>query len=122
MEPNIVEVTKIPLLTENYTRFSHEKDYKFNTPHHFIVQRVSDDEVIAKIDFQEGPIKENGVNGVANEDLLGMILIRLIGLQNSEFKCEENAKAINLIEETLKTLRSRTNKRIERGVIGTSIV
>ncbi len=111
-----------PLLTQNYTYMTYEKDYKFNAPHHFIVRRVSDDEIIAKIDLQEGPIKENGVNGVANEDLLGMVLTRLIAFQESEFKCEENAKAISLIEETLKTLRERTNKRVERRVEGTSTV
>jgi len=111
-----------PLLTQNYTYIRHEEDYKFNAPHHFTVQRVSDDEIIAKVDFQEGPIKENGTNGVANEDLLGMVLTRLISFQDSEFACEENAKAIGLIEETLKTLRERTNKRVERGVEGTSII
>ncbi len=121
MESNTVILAN-PLLTQNYTYIRYEEDHKFPAPNYFTVQRVSDDEFLAKIKFQEGPVRENGVNGVANEDLLGMVLTRLISCQDSEFQCEENAKAIGLIEETLKTLRERTNKRIERGVEGTSIV
>jgi len=112
MEHSNVEVIH-PLLTKNYTYLMHEKEYQFNAPQHFTVRRISDNEVITRVDFQEGPVNENGVNGTTNEDLLGMVLIRLMSFQNSEFNCEENAKSIDLIEETLKTLRSRTNKRIE---------
>lgn len=119
------------LLTQNYTMIIHEADYKFNAPHHFKViaakpdtdgEHKGQDRVIAIVNFQEGPIKENGVNGVANEDLLGMVLARLEGFQNSEYKCRENACAITKIEEALMWLRKRTNARVKRGVEGTSKV
>lgn len=119
------------LLTQNYTMIIHEADYKFNAPHHFKVIAAQPDtdgehkgqnRVIAVVNFQEGPVKENGVNGVANEDLLGMVLARLEGFQNSEYKCRENACAITRIEEALMWLRKRTNARVKRGVEGTSKV
>jgi len=119
------------LLTQNYTMIIHEADYKFNAPHHFKVISAQPDaegehkghnRVIAIVDFQEGPIKENGVNGVANEDLLGMVLCRLENFQKSEYKCRENAIAITKIEEALMWLRKRTNARVKRGVEGTSKV
>jgi hypothetical protein len=117
-----------PLLTENNTFIVHEDEPKFGAPHHFQVQVNSSADLVkyrgmmTKVDFQEGPIKENGVNGIANEDALVMVLARLEGFQNTKYKCDENAKAISHIEEALKVLREHTNKRVERNVEGTSIV
>ena len=119
------------LLTQNYTKILQEKNYKFNAPHLFKVVAVEADKdgdhkgmhrIVGVVHFQEGPIKENGVNGVANEDLLGMVLRRLEGFQNSEYKCRENACAITKLEEALMWLRKRTNARVKRGVVETSKV
>jgi hypothetical protein len=113
------------LLTENYTTVYHEEDYKFNAPHHFTVFGHDEStegtvgKVLAEISFQEGPIKENGVNGVNNEDLLVMVLTRLESFQNSPYRCRENALAITAIEEALLRLRQRTMGREKRGVEGT---
>jgi hypothetical protein len=113
------------LLTEKYTRVYHEDNIEFNAPHHFTVVAVNDvvtfgrKRVVGEVNFQKGAIHEAGVNGVANEDLIGMILTRLEGFQNSEYKCEENAEAISHLENALKALRKRTDKRIARGVEGT---
>ena len=108
--------------TQRYTKVYCEDQWKYNAPHHFEVKKADNDETIAQINFQEGPIKEVGVNGIANEDLLLMVVTRLEGFQNSEFKCMENQEAINSILDAVSCLRSRTNKRIERGVEGTSTV
>ena len=54
-----------------------------------------------------------------NEDLLVMVVRRLEGFQNSEFKCRENACAITKIEEALMWLSKRTMGRENRGVEGT---
>lgn len=78
--------------------------------------------ILGQIKFQNGPIKEVGVNGVHNEDLLVIVLDRLQGFQNSEFKCRENAIAITKIEEALLWLNKRTRDREIRGVEGTHIV
>jgi hypothetical protein len=111
------------LLTNKYTRvFCEDNDQiKFNAPHHFTVTKRTEqgfDIPLSEINFQEGPIKENGVNGVANEDLLIMVLARLDGFQNSPFKCKENEMAITKIEEALLWLRKRTMGRENRGVEG----
>lgn len=74
------------------------------------------------VDFQCGPIKECGVNGLNNEDLLLMVLTRLNAFQDTEFKCRENALAITKIEESLMWLRKRTTEREMRNVEGTHTV
>lgn len=71
------------------------------------------------IDFQNGPIKEAGVNGCHNEDLLVIVIDRLQAFQNSEFKCRENAIALTKIEEALLWLNKRTQDRVKRNVEGT---
>lgn len=122
--------TKHDLLTTKYTKVLEEKEYQFNAPHTFEVVRKLDEnaefnpetDLLAKIHFQEGPIKECGVNGVCNEDLLVMVVRRLQGFQESEYKCRENAMAITKLEEALLWLRKRTMGRENRGVEGTHSV
>lgn len=114
--------TKHDLLTTKYTKVLEEKDFQYNAPHTFKVVRKDDDESLVDIHFQEGPIKECGVNGCANEDLLIMVARRLEGFQNSEFRCRENALALTHIEEALLWLRKRTMGREARGVEGTHTV
>lgn len=107
------------LTTTKYTEVYHEADFSFNAPHHFEVTSKEDGKVLSKIDFQEGPIKEAGINGVANEDLIAMVIKRLEGFQNSEFRCRENAVALTKLEESLMWLRKRTLDREARGIEGT---
>ena len=109
------------LTTGKYTEVFHEKDFEFNAPHHFVV-KDKDGKELAKVDFQCGPIKEHGVNGVTNEDLIDMVIARLEGFQNSDFRCRENALAITKLEEALLWLGKRTSDREKRGVEGTHTV
>lgn len=74
------------------------------------------------IRFQNGPIKEAGVNGVTNEALLAIVEDRLDGFQSSKWACEENAEALKHIKLAIAALESRTQKRAARGVEGTSAV
>lgn len=111
---------KMDLLTTKYTKVLEEENYNYNAPHKFQVVSTKDPGyIIADIHFQEGPIKECGVNGVNNEDLINMVIRRLESFQNSEFKCKENACAITKLEEALLWLRKRTMARENRGVEGT---
>jgi hypothetical protein len=116
------------LITNKYTEVLHEEpeDMKYNAPHHFIVtpvvMTVGEECFKQHIDFQEGPIKECGVNGVCNEDLIAMVICRLEHFQKSEFNCRENALAITKLEESLMWLRKRTNGRENRGIEGTHTV
>lgn len=118
---NMIELKNGSLLTNKYTKVYHEEDIEFNAPHHFEVQGTNG-AVLSKINFQCGPIKESGVNGVNNEDLINMVLVRLKGFENSEFKCRENAIAITKLEEALLWLRKRTSDREIRNVEGTHVV
>ena len=112
----------MPTLTAKYTKVMVENSFQYNAPHSFLVVRAEDEKVIEHIHFQEGPVKECSVNGVANEDLLNMVLCRLQHFQESEYACYENQKAVECIMDALSWLRMRTNQRTERGVEGTSKV
>lgn len=115
------------LLTEKYTTVYHEENFNYNAPHHFVVTTMKDrldgkgkaEVAIQEIHFQEGPIKEAGVNGVMNEDLIAMVICRLEHFNQSEFRCRENSMAITKLEEALLWLRKRTMGREKRGVEGT---
>ena len=77
---------------------------------------------LTSVSFQNGPIKEYGVNGCQNEDLISIVIDRLKGFQSGTFACEENATALSKLEEALVSLQSRTNKRKARGVEGKNII
>ncbi len=71
------------------------------------------------IDFQNGPIKEAGVNGLTQESLLAVVIDRLRSFQGGPFSCRENAIALTHCEDALMWLQRRTRARIARGVEGT---
>lgn len=72
--------------------------------------------------FQDGPMAENGVNGLTNEIVLAIVADRLSAFQNGPYRCRENAIALTKIEEVLHWLHHRTQQRQIRGVDGTSKV
>jgi hypothetical protein len=113
------------LLTTKYTRVLHENEFNFNAPHHFEVYADPGQQMpylVGSVHFQEGPIKENGVNGVCDEDLIAMVICRLEHFNQSEFRCRDNSNAITKLEEALLWLRKRTMAREKRGVEGTHVV
>lgn len=69
--------------------------------------------------FQNGPIKEAGVNGISNEALLAIVEDRLKGFQSGKFACRENALALTKIQEAMQWLHFRTRDRVSRQVEGT---
>lgn len=69
--------------------------------------------ILVQITFQEGPIKECGVNGVCNEDVIAMVIARLEGVpKKSEFACRENALAITKLEEALLWLQANNGRSL----------
>jgi len=84
-----------------------------------------------EIHFQEGPIKDAGVNGISIEAIMALALDRLRGFQYATndagerttapgpFACRENALALTHLEEALMWLQKRTRDRMSRGVEGT---
>lgn len=77
--------------------------------------------VYAKVHFQNGPIKEFGVNGCHQEDLLAIVIDRLESFQAGTFACRENALALTKCQEAMHWLNHRTSNRVLRGVEGTNV-
>lgn len=120
-------ILRDPLFTTKFTcvECEEKEEQKFNAPHHFKVRRIDPvtlepAEVLGEINFQEGPVKENGINGFNNEDLILMVLTRLRSFQETQYACRENEKAIEKLEESVMWLRKRTLDREIRNVDGTS--
>lgn len=70
-----------------------------------------------QLHFQCGPVKEVGINGIQNEQLIAVLVHRL-GVLNRAFPCRENSIAITHLETALLWLEKRTADRIARGVEG----
>jgi hypothetical protein len=77
---------------------------------------------LARVHFQEGPLKVAGINGITHEVLLLLVIDRLQSFQAGPFACPENAQALEHATAALEALESRTRKRQERGVEGTNTV
>jgi len=73
-----------------------------------------------QIQFQNEPIKENGINGCHQEDLIAIVIDRLQHFQAGELCCRENALALTKLEEAMHWLNHRTAERHWRGVEGTN--
>lgn len=69
------------------------------------------------ISFQNGPVKEHGVNGLTSEALL-TVLIHRTKILNDRFPCDENKRAITYMENALALFEQRTKDRLSRGVEG----
>lgn len=67
--------------------------------------------------IQNGPIKENGVNGCQVDTVIEAAKAILEGL-NKNFPCRENAMAITKLDESLMWLNKRKQDRINRNVEG----
>lgn len=98
--------------------------YSQEAPHIFVVRASNNPhgEPVQTIQFQDGPLKEDHIDGVHNEDLILMVMARLEAFQKGQFSCRENAIALTKLEESLMWLSKRTLARKQRGVEGTNTV
>ncbi len=64
------------------------------------------------ISFQNGPIKEVGVNGVTQEALLAIVIDRLRSFQAGPFASPFNASALQHCAQALADLQQRTRNRV----------
>ncbi len=80
--------------------------------------RAGDPASMTVILFQNGGIKEAGLNGVTNEALLVVVADRLRGFQAGKFPSLANEAALDSVENALSLLKARTSERIARGVEG----
>lgn len=74
----------------------------------------------ATVLFQNGPIKQFGVNGITHEALLAILIDRLESFQAGPFACADNDEALYHGRAMLECLQRRTRERIARGVEGTN--
>lgn len=70
--------------------------------------------------IQNGPIRENGLNGCQVDDMI-IVATSIIRKLNGEFPCRENSLAITKLEEAIHWLNARTKDRESRGVEGKNI-
>ena len=72
------------------------------------------------IQFQDGPVPANGINGITNESLLAIVIHRTKVL-DKKFGCNENKMAIEHMQKALDLFTERTMGRMERGVEGKEV-
>ena len=89
-----------------------------NACHEYIVTNEDKTKKFVDVHFQNGPIKEFGVNGCQNEDLISIVIDRLECFQSGKFPCKENGLALDKLYEALHWLNHRTLDRINRNVEG----
>jgi hypothetical protein len=117
-----LKTLKNDLITRDYTFIQYDNSV-FNAPHNYIIESsCNDGTILAGIHFQEGPLKENELNGIFMEDLIAICINRLDHFQNSEYKCDYNENAKRCLQDSLEWLRKRTNERKERNILGTNKV
>jgi hypothetical protein len=69
--------------------------------------------------FQNGPIKECGVNGLTHEALLAILIDRMEGFQAGPYASADNQEALDAMRTAQTALQRRTLARMARGVEGT---
>lgn len=67
--------------------------------------------------FQDGAVREVGINGLQWQQLL-VISLSILKKLNADFPCRENSITITKLEEALMWQEKRTQERIKRGVEG----
>lgn len=95
-----------------------EKDIR---PNNFVY--VRHDVNSLSFTLQNGPVKENGVNGCQIDTVIAAaktILQGLNSLGKGQYACRENSMAITKLDEALMWLEKRTKDREARSVEGTS--
>lgn len=83
---------------------------------------VLPNQLVYSIDFQDGPIAENGVNGLTHEALLAILIDRLEAFQGGPYASEFNERALGYLQAAQQSLQARTKERTARGVEGTHTV
>lgn len=86
-------------------------------PHNFIF--IRHDKNSLSFTFQNGPLKQVGLNGCQVDCLIYAAKTMIEGL-NQTLPCRENSIAITKLEEAIHWLDHRTKDRMKRGVEGTN--
>ena len=91
---------------------------EFKSPTTYDIVHKATGQVVNTIDFQKGPVREHGLNGLFIEDLLLIVKDQLEHFQASDFACVENEDTLFHVRNALHSTRSRQYERSLRGVQG----
>ena len=83
----------------------------------FIIHGKENNTIIFKI--QDGPIKENGLNGCQVSDMVA-VARHIIGELDSKYPCNENKMTLHSLDRALEFQDLRTKNREQRNVEGTN--
>lgn len=78
------------------------------------------DEPFIKITFQHGHPQNVGVNGCRIEDVIDVLVTKLLDFQGRELACEENATALYHLDLAREALILRRRRREQQGLLGKS--
>lgn len=92
---------------------------KFDELRKFVPICIDHPKNMISFKIQNGPIKENGVNGCQVDTLIETAKLMIEGL-DAKVPCWENTMALTKLEEALMWLKKRTEERKRRGVEGTN--
>lgn len=91
--------------------------------HHYEIQIPTNEPnstaTTVPVRFQNGPIKEAGVNGLTHEALLAILIDRMEGFQAGPYASPDNQEALEAMRAAQTALQRRTLARMARGVEGT---
>lgn len=71
-----------------------------------------------RVVFQHGNPAETGVNGCRVEDVIEILVNKLLDFQGRDLACEENATALYHLEMAREALVLRRRRREQQGVMG----
>ena len=77
------------------------------------------DQQFIKIVFQHGHPNEVGINGCRIDDVLEVVVGRLLDFQGRDLACPENAEALEHLHLAREALLKRRRTREQQGVINT---
>jgi len=71
-----------------------------------------------KVTFQHGDPAVEGINGCRIEDLIDVVVEKLLDFQGRDLSCEENATALYHLDLAREALLLRRRRRENQGLIG----
>lgn len=72
-----------------------------------------------EIVFQHGHPNEVGINGCRLEDVIDVLVDRLLAFQGRDLSCEENAEALEHLHLAREAMLLRRRRRETQGVVNT---
>lgn len=74
---------------------------------------------MVEIVFQEGPVSENGHNGILEGSLVAIMIDRYRSFQDGPFPSEEGAAVLDHLLQVEGLIHRRVSDRVARGVMST---